>query len=232
MFWTVLAFAIPLSILDIQRELSSIDGPRGYYTKTYSKQETTYWQQLPAWMEEDSRSHKVKRILDIGCGYGTLLAFAAKQYGAAAGFCMDTTEYLWPRTRAKYKLSWAKGNIELDVIPFPGQFDVIVMTEVLEHFNFQALPTLRKMRAALALGGVLFLSTPDVQEWGQVTKYYKSVEELPQPARGTKVVDDHVWVYSKEEIEKLLLSAGFKIAKFEYAPGVGHRHFNIMATRD
>ncbi len=231
MLWPILALAYPVGILAIQHELALIDGPKGYYTTTYSKEETSYWTHLPAWIEADAKTHRTARVLDIGCGYGTLLAFAAKQY-AASGYCVDVSEYLWPKFRAHHKLAWAKGNVELDPIPFPGTFDVIIMTEVLEHFNFQPAPTLAKIRQALSPGGLLFLSTPDAQQWGRETKYYKQLADLPPPKAGAKIVDGHIWVYSKEELLSILKSAGFRILKLEYAPGIGHGHFNIMAARD
>ena len=231
MIWPLLAFALPAGILAIQQELAVIDGPKGYYTTTYSKEETSYWQHLPTWIEADAKTHTSARVLDIGCGYGTLLAFAAKQY-IASGYCMDVSEYLWPKFREHRKLKWAKSNVELDPLPFPGTFDVIIMTEVLEHFNFQPGPTLSKIRKALAPGGVLYLSTPDASQWGRETKYYQQLADLPRPRPGAKVIDGHIWVYSKEELLLLLKSTGFRVLKLEYAPGIGHRHFNIMAARD
>ncbi len=231
MLWPILALAVPTFILEIQQQLAAIDGPKGYYATTYRKEETAYWKHLPGWIQADAKSHAATRVLDIGCGYGTLLAFAAKQY-AASGYCMDVSEYLWPKFRTQHKLAWAKGNIELDPIPFPGPFDVIIMTEVLEHFNFQPVPTLAKIRKALAPGGILLLSTPDAQQWGREMKYYKQLTDLPPAQPNAKIIDGHVWVYSKEELLPLLKSAGFRILKLEYAPGVGHRHFNIMAASD
>ena len=226
----LLAFILDPAIVEIQSALSKIDGPKGYYTTTYSKEESKYWQHLPIWMQEDAAKRKAARVLDIGCGYGTLLGYAAKTYHAK-GFCMDTTEYLWPLFRDPRGLTWAKGNIELDPIPWKEPFDVMVMTEVLEHFNFQPIPTLKKMFNALAPGGVLFLSTPDEKEWGRVTQYYKNLKDMPPIDRNMKVVDAHVWVYSRQELTEVLTAAGFKIVKFEYSPGAGHRHFNVMAAK-
>jgi len=216
-------------IVSVQREIAAADGIKGYYSTTYSKEETLYWQQIPAWIRSDAANRKVKRVLDIGCGYGTLLGFATQTY-RAAGYCMDFIDYLRPAFFQPRKLTFAKGNIELDPIPWGEKFDVIVMTEVLEHFNFNPAPTLKKIHDALPRGGVLFLSTPDEKEWGREFKYYKKVSAMPMPDRSAKVVDAHVFIYSKAEVTKLLSDAGFRIEKFDYSPGVGHRHFNIMAS--
>ncbi len=215
---------------DIQRARAVVDGPQGYYTREYSKAESGYWEKLPIWMKEDRSKRKVRRVLDIGCGYGTLLAYASALYGAA-GHCMDVTEYLVPQFRNPRNLRFAKGNVELDPIPWREPFDLIIMTEVLEHLNFQPVPTLRKIRDALAPGGLFLLSTPNQEKWGKTTKYYQRLSDLPPPDRSRKFVDDHIWQYDERELRETLAEAGFEILKFDFSTSENRRHFNIMATR-
>src|SRR5665811_2270125 len=64
-----------VTLAEIQKARADLDGPQGYYTRAYSKAETGYWEKLPVWMTEDRSKRKVRRVLDIGCGYGTLLAY-------------------------------------------------------------------------------------------------------------------------------------------------------------
>jgi SAM-dependent methyltransferase len=213
----------------IQAEISAEDGPEGYYTKTYRPSETLFWSNLPGWMRADAASHQAKRILDIGCGYGTLLAFAAEVYHAEP-YCMDVIHYM-PKFSEHRRIRFSSGNIQLDPIPAPGSFDVILMTEVLEHFNFQPLPTMKKIHDALAPGGVFFLTTPDAAEWGRNTKYYSNLKDLPAADRNSKFIDDHIWVYDRKELTQLVTEAGFTVEKFAYSPGVGHRHFNLLLRR-
>ena len=78
------------AIAPIQDQIATLDGPGGYYSTTYRKDETLYWANLPGWMRRDAERHKVERVLDIGCGYGTLLAFAAEVY-RGANYCIDVT---------------------------------------------------------------------------------------------------------------------------------------------
>jgi SAM-dependent methyltransferase len=218
------------SLVSIQSELATLDGPKGYYSTTYRPSETTYWSNLPGWMREEAKRHTVARVLDIGCGYGTLLAFAAEVFHAQP-FCIDVVHY-FPQFGERRGFQFAKGNIQLDPIPWAGGFDAILMTEVLEHFNFQPLPTLKKIHDALKPDGVFYLTTPDAAEWGKQTKYYSRLGDLP-PADPTKpFIDDHVWVYSKDELLQLVKDAGFRVARFAYSPGVGHRHFNLELRRD
>lgn len=217
-------------LMAIQKEIVQADGPGGYYDRTYRKMEPRYWTQVPVWMREDAGKRKVARILDIGCGYGTLLALASEIYGAP-GYCMDVTPYLKPAFASRRHLVFARANIELSPIPWSPKFDVVILTEVLEHFNFQPLPTLRKIHDALGPDGVLFLSTPDAHDWGRVLTYYRHLSDLPMPDPSRKIRDAHIWIYDQEEITTLLDQAGFRIARLEYAQGNGNRHFNVWAIR-
>lgn len=219
-----------VTISDIQKARVAMDGPRGYYTTNYSKVEADYWEKIPSWMKEDRSKRTVRRALDIGCGYGTLLAYAAALYDAA-GYCMDITEYFPAQFRKPSRLLFGKGNVELDPIPWKTRFDVIIMTEVLEHFNFQPVPTLKKIRDALAPDGVFFLSTPNQEKWGKTTKYYKRLQDLPAADRSKAVVDDHIWQYDEQELRDVLSEAGFEILKFDFSTTDNRRHFNVMAIR-
>ncbi len=217
-------------LLAVQRDIVQADMPGGHYDKSYRHAEPFYWWKLPGWMEEDAAHRRVNRVLDIGCGYGTLLAVATKIYGAR-GYCVDVTQYLLPAVAAKWNLNFSKANIEIDPIPPNGDFDVILMTEVLEHLNFQPVPTLVKIRNALAPGGLFFMSTPDAKDWGKTQKYYKRLEDIPMPSQGKPFVDDHIWQYSEGELRRVLEEAGFSIVRWDHAPGVGFRHFNVVLER-
>ena len=217
-------------LLAVQRDIVQADKPGGYYDRVYQHAEPFYWWKIPGWMEEDASHRRVSRILDIGCGYGTLLSIATTIYGAS-GYCMDVTPYLLPTISARRNLQFSKGNVELDPIPWNGGFDIIIMTEVLEHFNFQPVPTLTKIRNALAPGGLFFLSTPDAKEWGQTRKYYKRLEDMPMAAQGKIFIDDHIWQYSESELRRVLKEAGFSVVRWDYAPGIGFRHFNIVLKK-
>lgn len=105
-----------------------------------------------------------------------------------------------------------------------------ILTEVLEHFNFQAVPTLTKLRNAVSEGGRLFLSTPDSSEWGKTYKYFERYEDLPQPGPGHPLHDDHVWQFNRSELETVVSEAGWRIRRFAYARGEGRRHFNLEAV--
>ena len=217
-------------LYSIQDDIAAADGRGQFYDRSYRPVESSFWERIPEWMEADAGHRKVHRILDVGCGYGTLLSLATMVYGAE-GFCLDVQDYLKPIVAKKYGLHFAKGNIELDPIPWPGQFEVIIMTEVLEHFNFQPVPTLTKIRNALAPDGRFFLSTPDQLDWGPQHRYYKRLRDLPMPSADVKIVDDHVWIYSNTELVSATKAAGLIVERFAYSSGTGARHFNVVLRR-
>ena len=176
---------------------------------------------------------RTARILDVGCGYGTLLSLAVEIYDGE-GACLDIAQYLPEELRELYSLDFYEANVELDLIA-GGPYDVIIMTEVIEHFNFHPLPTLHKLYDALAPGGRLFLSTPDSEQWGRLYDFHRSLDDIPLPPQANEprpeTTDEHRWMYSESEVTGILEAAGFQVMEVEYSPDIRGRHFNIVAIR-
>jgi SAM-dependent methyltransferase len=164
----------------------------------------------------------------VGCAYGTLLLHAVKSLGCEP-YAIDFIRYLDASLIDDYNIQYQINNIERETFPWPVRFDVILFTEVLEHLNFNARPTLEKMRGLLTPGGRLYLSTPDASQWGKQTKYYAEYSDVPMPSPDPNfpVIDDHVWQFNEEELRQVAAAAGFRVARFDYSPGRGMRHFNV-----
>jgi len=230
----------------IQSDLAQEEAKTGYtyYVDKYSKDEVYFWSEIAGWMVVDSLNRTsstdepINQILDLGCGFGTLLAYASTIYGAD-GICFDILDNFgaWGinNFNKKYHLTHVQGDIERGPLPGPQQFSVIIMTEVMEHLNFQPVPTLQKIYNALMPGGSFFLSTPDADlGWGRNYKYYKQLSDLPRLDKNAKWTDDHIWHYNIEELKMVLQNAGFKIKKIDhsYNPSKeGYGHFNVWLTK-
>jgi SAM-dependent methyltransferase len=230
----------------IQDDLAQEEAKTGhnYYKDEYSKNEVYFWSEIAGWMVVDAidriytKDEPVNQILDLGCGYGTLLAFASTIYGVD-GICFDKLDnfgaYGVNNFNKKYHLAHVQGDIERGPLPGSKQFSVIIMTEVMEHLNFQPVPTLQKIYKVLAPGGSFFLSTPDADlGWGRNYKYYKNLSDLPRLDANADWIDDHIWHYNTTELEMVLQNAGFKIKKIEhsYNPSKeGYGHFNVWLTK-
>lgn len=214
-----------------QEEIARDPRTRPTYAEAYRSAEFFYWSHIPAWMAGDAAERPLESVLDVGCGYGTLALLARRRSGAAVDLIDFNPTYLSAGLVARHHLRFALSNVELDDHPWPGtHYTAILLTETLEHLNFHPVPTLEKLRRLLAPGGHLYLSTPDASEWGRVTAYYPSLDAIPPPARGWRIVDDHVWQYTEGELRATLGRAGFVIERLDFAPGVLHRHLNVTAV--
>jgi len=204
--------------------------PHPQYLTTYRRGEVYFWLPIPGWLHEDARTRKIERALDIGCGYGTLALFAKRTLGCEV-YCADCTDtYISKSLIAGHKLNFAVSNIEVEWPPWPGPFDAILLTEVLEHFNFNPVPTLEKIRKLFAPGGRLYLSTPDAEAWGKVTRYVARWQDLPKAPDTPpgEFIDDHVYQYARDELLEVVTSAGFRVVRLDTSPGLPKRH--LVAT--
>lgn len=212
----------------VQVRLRAIYGPGHYYTDTYSHQELSYSGRVPHWMQEHIRDCSV---LDIGPAYGTLAAYSRILSPDADIVAVDARRYMSDNVIQEFGITFISGDIERDILPY-RDFGAVILTEVLEHFNFHPVPTLHKIRGMMAPGGKLFLSTPDAGSWGRVTDLYGSLDEIPEFAGASDVwLDRHVWQYTESELLDVLARAGFRVAGLDYSVSPGGRHFNVMAER-
>jgi len=214
-------------LIKCQSEIVRLDG-NPYYNSVYKDAEPACWCHLAKWLAEDAKNLSTKRVLDIGCAYGTLSLFCKDLFGADI-YCVDVNPgYMSKSLIETYGFRFFSANIEVDELPWRTSFDVILLTEVLEHFNFHPVPTLKKIAGLLSPGGRLYLSTPDSAEWGRQKKYYKKVDDIPKPGAGQmQFIDDHIYHYNKREIMKVVDDSGLRVIRFDYAPGVAERHFNM-----
>jgi SAM-dependent methyltransferase len=215
-----------------QDEVGTSD-PHPYYLQAYRQAESTYWRQIPGWIARDVARRRPRHCLDIGCAYGTLLLYVRKLTACSAYGIDFVANYLSPALITRNDICFAVNNVELDPFPWPLHYDVIILTEVLEHFNFHPVPTLQKIRNLLVDDGALYLSTPDASQWGRTTKYYTKLADIPPPAPELhhRVVDDHVWQYTESELREVLEAADLRIRRFDYSSGVVFRHFNLTLER-
>jgi len=205
-------------------------GSPEYYADEYRRREIGYWEHILGWI---ARMPRGSRVLDVGAAYGTLAVFSRRLLDAEVTI-VDAVPYYQPAALlAREGIRHITRNIELDSIADLGLFDLVIFTEVLEHLNFRAAPSLAKLRDALVPGGSIVLSTPDAEsKWGRFTKYYARIEDLPDADPNAAWIDDHVWQYDRTELEAALSNAGFRIREVAIARGNdGFTHLNARAVR-
>lgn len=103
-------------------------------------------------------------VLELGCGDGATGALALRE-GKCARY-VGIEMFAPMAERAQRVLSAVHtGNVETMQLPYPpASFDVLILSEVLEHLVDPA-PTLRRLVSLLRIGGLVLASSPNVSHW-------------------------------------------------------------------
>jgi cyclopropane-fatty-acyl-phospholipid synthase len=78
-----------------------------------------------------------ERLVDIGCGYGGLLIFAAQTYGISGKGCTLGRRH-YERARANVAAAGLSDRIEIELLPYEkltGKFDKLVSLGMMEHLR-------------------------------------------------------------------------------------------------
>ncbi|HYD06204.1 MAG TPA: class I SAM-dependent methyltransferase [Reyranella sp.] len=211
----------------VQDEIAASEPGSNY--PNYRQDELRFWSHIPAWIAALPRGI---RVLDVGAAYGTLAVFTRRALGAEV-IAIDALSAYHPKALFEREgIRHLVRDVERQPLADLGPFDLVIFTEVLEHLNFQPVPTLTKLRDVLVPGGWLMLSTPDAASgWGRQLKYHQSLPELPAVDPAAPWIDDHVWQFDRPELLSSLVAAGFSVQALRHAPGLkpGWQHFNLRA---
>lgn len=146
-----------------------------------------------------------KRVLDVGCASGYLAEALGAQGNKVSGVELD------PGAAEKARPFLDRlvvGNVEdLDLVAEfgPGEFDVLVFADVLEHVK-DPVDVLRRSRPLLAEGGYAVLSIPNVAH-GSVRLALLRGRFDYQPLG---LLDDtHLRFFTRSSLERMVVDAGF-----------------------
>jgi len=158
-----------------------------------------------------------RRILDVGCGAGALgQALKARQECYVVG--VDNTEAIAHSVRdgnLDYAVwgdientPWegcdARDNREV----FGAKHDCIICADVLEHLR-DPEAVLRRLRECLAEDGTLVVSVPNARHWSVLEGLVNG--DFTYTAAGLRD-RDHLRLFTRRELQKLLWRAGFDTA--------------------
>ena len=152
------------------------------------------------------------RVLDLGCGYGTLAVAARLMRHQVVA-----VDWFVPNPPIG-GIEWRLQNIQVPGSLPKGPFGLVMMTEVLEHLNFHPGPLLAEIRARLEAGGLFVGTTPTPERWDEVVPV-SALEELPAWSAGEELVDAHIHFYSEAEIETLMASAELALVRLAVIAG-------------
>jgi SAM-dependent methyltransferase len=136
-----------------------------------------------------------RRILDVGCGTGTMLGYLAR-YGIAEGVDIDEEAIEYCRARGLQRVSQASA----ERLPFADStFDLVTALDVVEHTD-DDLGVLREIQRVLRPGGRLLMTVPAFRFlWGRQDE-----------------ISLHKRRYVAFEVRARLQSAGFDVRRLTY----------------
>ena len=139
-----------------------------------------------------------ERILDIGAGTGHLLRAYKKRFPKSEVIGID----LNPASLEVLKLNVFKAQFDKE------SFDVIFMTEFLEHFkDGQIHMLLEKARTWLRKDGLLIITTPHAQKLSDYTT-------ICPKCHNKFVYIDHKQTFNAQRLKTFTWIAGFKTQRF------------------
>lgn len=202
---------------------------------------TTLWSHcLMEWFFEEygSSNHSIKEglnMLEIGEGRGlfSLTVHKINPEIDIRWLCYNWEEKSEVAVSGKYTAYPAGlfktyyGMIEEPSYEIHEKFDIIIMTEVLEHFVINPVNTMKKIKNMLTENGRLFLSTPN---WGHLP-LMDSYKELPEWTGKDNYLElqvGHAYQYSKNELESLLEESGLVMERYELSDSNNH---NMIVKR-
>jgi len=159
------------------------------------------------------RRHGVRRVLDIGCGNGTLCRTLADAGLSVVGLDPSPSGIACARRLVPEGSFYEMGvEADPDLLPDAG-FDAVVSTEVIEHLPSPAL-LLQFAAAKLRDRGILVISTP----------YHGYLKNLLISLSGrwdshhTSLWDGgHIRFWSRRTLTRLFLENGFGVLEFHGA---------------
>jgi 2-polyprenyl-3-methyl-5-hydroxy-6-metoxy-1,4-benzoquinol methylase len=134
-------------------------------------------------------------VLDVGCATGALLASLRERGWRVTGVEISpSAEY------AKKERGLDVRDIPLEEINFPDEsFDVILASHLVEHLN-DPRSFFTEARRILKKDGTLFVTTPNIS--GFQARLFGS--------RWRSAIFDHLYLFSKRTLRKMLKTCGFK----------------------
>lgn len=133
-----------------------------------------------------------KTLCDIGSGYGFFLDEARKQNIDILG--IEPSKQLIQYAFKKYSIKSFSGTLEEFVRENERRFDIVTCIHVIEHVP-EPKYFVSKLLKLVKPGGLLYIETPNSDSHLLYTERERYTFLIPP---------DHLWIFSKESIKKLL----------------------------
>jgi SAM-dependent methyltransferase len=152
-----------------------------------------------------------------------------------------TFELWYPKSKErakKYNIKYNILNVEKDKLPYKDStFDVVILTEIMEHFYLDCYNALRESYRVLKKGGKIIITTPNaVSGHKRLTLLVGKLNRVhPRETFKRNIYHKHHFLYKLSELSDLARDVGFKIDKKSfiqldekiYMIGPNHREYKI-----
>jgi len=176
----------------------------GYFRTSLEEQERRMriFDQLVA--EVESKIGRKGRLLDVGCGEGTLLLAAVERGWEAEG--TEIASVMVHHIREKFGLTVHQGVLEDLGLP-AHSFDAIIMNHVLEHVSDPRM-TLEKIAELLSPGGMVRIEVPNLASLSNRGRNFQSRFGLKKNPWKHYSPDHHFWFFTPRTLKAALEAAG------------------------
>ena len=167
-------------------------------------------------------SGKKKKVLDIGIAYGFYGIILKEEYGFDV-MGMELKQFI-PKYCAlcsKHKIQVKAGDLIKKTFPFSkGQFDVIVLGEIIEHIPLSPYLMFKRLKPYLKKNGIIVVTVPNIAHKRNIKRLLLGLninERFSRDIEPTTKVDTrtHVREYDRFELERDLEDADFLTEKIE-----------------
>lgn len=195
-----------------------------------------YWDVPLMWIYGIYKNLPNTKYLEVGPGNGVMsLTLKKIMKISVTWICIPDEESLWGEIKRETfreviennQIQIKEGYIELDSFEGEEEYDIIVLAQVMEHFIFNPVGTLRKLAKLLKMDGLFFISVPEEHKHYNVDSY----KDMPSPSdlsseeieRRTKINNfGHFREYSYDEAIELFDDAGLECVDYQYTPCIHH----------
>lgn len=198
--------------------LEQIESELGELSRRLSPEAAYYWERhqpryrhVMGILADLGSRRAFPRILDVGMGFQTL--FLARMFPESRVDCLGNRE----DSRYRPEKPFTFYRVDLDEAPYqpdseappPGEFDLIVFMEVLEHLCTPPEPVIGYLASRLRDGGILAVTTPNAAWLKNRIKMLcgRNPFETLRPDRNDR---GHIREYTRAELERAFAPSGLR----------------------
>lgn len=151
------------------------------------------------------------RVIELGCGSGATGRLALAE--GKAGYYVGIEAFEPMAAKARTVLDRVLvGDVERMALPADlGQFDALIMSEVLEHLTAPE-QTLQKLARVLKPDAYVFASSPNISHWSNIRNLLRGRFEYTESG----MMDyTHLKWFTPSSFRKMFKDAGFEVTRLE-----------------